>query len=204
MAQLAARTNTRTPFKNGIPGKDWVEGFRKSHSDVTLRVTVPLTNIRARMLNPLVTKRYFDDLSKVVVSTNNPDIIVTSATSPPQVFESIQSAPSTQTLFFDSISIHHLPSTAESITQSNNNRLYVETSSCNVPELATSLDMGSMIQEPNVTDQAKSTIGTINSVHEILGEADSSGFLFLEGTAAVDVLNSIISGNISVESTTEF
>lgn len=57
--QLAAKAsrqmNLRTPFKNGIPGKDWIYGFMARHPDLSLRTPI-LSTVRARMLNgPVVT-----------------------------------------------------------------------------------------------------------------------------------------------------
>ncbi|XP_069128675.1 uncharacterized protein [Argopecten irradians] len=68
MARLARNMQVSTPFRNGIPGKDWISGFQRRHPDISLRTPTPLNTVRARMLNTEVTRKYFDDLSKTLTS----------------------------------------------------------------------------------------------------------------------------------------
>ena len=59
----------KTPFKSGIPGKDWLSGFWKRHS-ITLRCRSALSTVRGRMLIETVIQKYFDDLQGVIESLN--------------------------------------------------------------------------------------------------------------------------------------
>lgn len=64
--RLANALSLKTPFRNGIPGKDWVYSFMKRHPDISLRTPTPLTTVRARMLNETVADRYFADLQTII------------------------------------------------------------------------------------------------------------------------------------------
>ena len=64
--KLARDMRLRTPWTGLEPGNDWLLGFMKRHPELALRQPVPLTIIRARMLNPTVTNKYFDDLAQVI------------------------------------------------------------------------------------------------------------------------------------------
>ncbi|XP_067649060.1 uncharacterized protein [Haliotis asinina] len=68
VARICRRLKLTTPFKNDVPGKGWIAGFMKRHPDIHLRSPVPLTTIRARMLNPCVTNSYFEELEELVQS----------------------------------------------------------------------------------------------------------------------------------------
>lgn len=59
---MVRKLGIKTPFKNGVPGKDWVAGFLKRHEDVRLRTPQALSTVRAKMLNETVTNNYFNDL----------------------------------------------------------------------------------------------------------------------------------------------
>ena len=78
VARLVSSMKLSTPFRNGVPGKDWVDGFRRRHPDVSLRTPTPLNNVRARMLNPEVTRRYFNALEETLNSLdlkNKPQLV---------------------------------------------------------------------------------------------------------------------------------
>lgn len=68
MARLAASKQLKIPFRNGIPGRDWFDGFRKRHPAIVFRTPTPLNNVRARMLNSDVTAKYFYDLNITLTS----------------------------------------------------------------------------------------------------------------------------------------
>jgi hypothetical protein len=70
VSRIALAMKIKTPFRNGIPGKDWVDGFKKRHPDVSLRTPTPLNSVRARMLNIEVTNKYFADLGKCISTLN--------------------------------------------------------------------------------------------------------------------------------------
>ncbi|KAK6171862.1 hypothetical protein SNE40_018286 [Patella caerulea] len=70
-ATLCKDMDITTPFKDGIPGKDWWGGFRKRHPELVLRKAEKLSTIRSRMLNPTVVGSYMLDL-KPFVSTLPP------------------------------------------------------------------------------------------------------------------------------------
>lgn len=72
-AQIAKVMNIKTPFKNGVPGKDWVQGFFKRHADLSLRSPTPLSTVRCRMLNEVVTSKYFTELGEIVQRLNLQD-----------------------------------------------------------------------------------------------------------------------------------
>lgn len=67
VALLAKQLKIKIPFKNGIPGKDWVHGFIKHHT-ISLRCQTPLSTIRGHILNKTVTAKYFNDLNTVMKS----------------------------------------------------------------------------------------------------------------------------------------
>lgn len=70
MGRLATQMKLKTPFRNGVPGRDWFDGFRKRNPDIVFRSPTPLNNVRARMLNPEVTKKYFAGLEKTLTELN--------------------------------------------------------------------------------------------------------------------------------------
>nr|XP_011443131.2 jerky protein homolog [Crassostrea gigas] len=49
-----------------FPGKDWFEGFKKRHPELSIRKAEKLSTTRARMVNPQVVKNYFDDLDNIL------------------------------------------------------------------------------------------------------------------------------------------
>ncbi|CAG2185477.1 unnamed protein product [Mytilus edulis] len=55
----------KTPFKNGIPGKDWWKGFKNRHPEVVIRKPEKLSTVRSRMLNATVVGNYFKELQTV-------------------------------------------------------------------------------------------------------------------------------------------
>lgn len=75
VGRIVRRLGIRTPFHNGVPGKDWINGFLKRHSDISLRKPQALSTVRARMLNQTVTNNYFKtlaDIFKQLDLTNKP------------------------------------------------------------------------------------------------------------------------------------
>ena len=65
-------------FNNGKPGKDWFDGFKRRHPDLSIRKPEKLTTTRARMVNPVVLQRYFTDLNEILVEfdiSNKPSVI---------------------------------------------------------------------------------------------------------------------------------
>lgn len=66
VACLALAMKIKTLFRNGIPGKDWVDDFKKRHPDLYLRSPTPLNSVRARMLNLKVTQNCFAILRSVL------------------------------------------------------------------------------------------------------------------------------------------
>ena len=63
----------KIPLKNGKAGKDWFDGFRKRHPELTIRKPEKLTTTRARMVNPVILKNYFDDLNTLLGSLSLAD-----------------------------------------------------------------------------------------------------------------------------------
>ena len=76
--KLARLKHLKTPWTGLEPGKDWLIGFMGRHPEISLRTPVPLTTVRARMLNRDVTAKYFADLG-VILNQNrfsdNPGLI---------------------------------------------------------------------------------------------------------------------------------
>ena len=52
----------KTPFKKGIPGKDWYIGLQGRHPELALKGPQRLSVTRAKSMNKQVTKEYFDML----------------------------------------------------------------------------------------------------------------------------------------------
>ena len=78
MARLAKALSLKTPFRNRVPGRDWFDYFRKRHPEIAFRLPTPLNNIRARMLNPDVTIKYFAALNETMTKLklhNKPKLI---------------------------------------------------------------------------------------------------------------------------------
>lgn len=65
-ATLARRMSLKTPWTNGIPGKDWLSGFQKRHKDFSACSPVALSTVRARMMNPSVVGNYFNELGSII------------------------------------------------------------------------------------------------------------------------------------------
>ena len=57
-----------TPFKKINPSKDWWNGLRKRHPELSIRKAEKLGSSRARMTNPVVIKNYFDDLENLLTT----------------------------------------------------------------------------------------------------------------------------------------
>ncbi|KAK3096889.1 hypothetical protein FSP39_004441 [Pinctada imbricata] len=50
-------------------GKDWFEGFKSRHPEISIRKPEKLTTTRARMVNPAILKNYFDELNGIFENT---------------------------------------------------------------------------------------------------------------------------------------
>lgn len=64
--RICQNLKIRTPFKNSVPGKDWLKGLQKRFPELTTRKPEKLGTARARMLNSTVVERYFAELTTVV------------------------------------------------------------------------------------------------------------------------------------------
>ncbi|XP_065654665.1 uncharacterized protein LOC136081288 [Hydra vulgaris] len=71
VGQFYTTMRMKTPFKNGIPGKDWIISFKKRHVD-KLRLCKPeiLTFSRAKSLTHEVVDKFFAILSDVIHNNN--------------------------------------------------------------------------------------------------------------------------------------
>jgi hypothetical protein len=43
ISRLTSKMNIKTPFRNGIPGKDWVASFKKRHPYLSQKTSTPLS-----------------------------------------------------------------------------------------------------------------------------------------------------------------
>ena len=70
--QVCKTLKIKTPFKNGIPGKDWLSGVRHRHPELTLRRPVKLSASRST-LNAEKVNEYFQLLEKVITENSLSD-----------------------------------------------------------------------------------------------------------------------------------
>ena len=76
VARLVRRLQLKTSFRNCILGKDWISVSVKRHLDLSVRSPTALSTVRARMLNPSVTQKYFEQLDKTLTSIGVKDVSV--------------------------------------------------------------------------------------------------------------------------------
>ena len=69
-AVLSKRMRINTPFRDGIPGKDWWAGFKARHPELSLRKPEALSTSRSRLMNPITISRYFADLGDILTRLN--------------------------------------------------------------------------------------------------------------------------------------
>jgi hypothetical protein len=67
---LAKTMKLKTPFKGGVPGQAWLDGFFARNNELVLRKPEKLSNIRARNLNPITLQKYFADLGTILTDLN--------------------------------------------------------------------------------------------------------------------------------------
>ena len=60
------RLKLTSSFPNLYAGKDWWQGVRRRHPEITLRKPEKLSTVRERMLNQPVVDSYFNALEKIV------------------------------------------------------------------------------------------------------------------------------------------
>ncbi|KAH9291752.1 hypothetical protein KI387_043059, partial [Taxus chinensis] len=58
-----------TPFREGLPGKSWCEGFRKRHPDIVLRTAEGLERDRAIGLRPEVVSKFYEKLASIYINS---------------------------------------------------------------------------------------------------------------------------------------
>ncbi|RUS88034.1 hypothetical protein EGW08_004200 [Elysia chlorotica] len=63
-----------TPFVDGRPERDWLEGFLSRHSDITPRKTEHFSSARASAEDPKVLKHWFDLLDNTLTKAGVKDI----------------------------------------------------------------------------------------------------------------------------------
>ena len=68
--QLARTMKLKTPFKKGIPGQAWWDGFRQRNPELVLRKPEKLASTRARNLNKPEVDNYFKDLDNTLTELN--------------------------------------------------------------------------------------------------------------------------------------
>ncbi|XP_045169801.2 uncharacterized protein LOC123532438 [Mercenaria mercenaria] len=67
---LCKRLRIGSGYPNFVAGKDWWEGVRRRHPDLTIRKPEKLSSTRARMMNREVIGRYFNDLGTIIEELN--------------------------------------------------------------------------------------------------------------------------------------
>ena len=70
--QMAERNNIPHPFKNGVAGKDWLQGFMSRHPELSLRQPEATSAARAHGFNRQSVNRFFDLLTALVEEHNFP------------------------------------------------------------------------------------------------------------------------------------
>ena len=68
--RLCKARNIRSPFRNGVPGKDWFYGLKRRHPGLVLKSPEALSDVRYRALNPTAVGRYFVELGQVLTTLN--------------------------------------------------------------------------------------------------------------------------------------
>ena len=68
--KVVKRLNLKTPFKKGIPGKDWFKGVKKRHPEIVIKKPQKLSVTRSKAMNPQVVSNYFDQLKDVMEKLN--------------------------------------------------------------------------------------------------------------------------------------
>ncbi|XP_069109587.1 uncharacterized protein [Argopecten irradians] len=56
----------RTPFKNNVPGTMWWRGLKQRHPELVIRKPEKLSSCRSSMMNPVIIRKYFNDLSDTI------------------------------------------------------------------------------------------------------------------------------------------
>ena len=70
--EMAERNNIPHPFKNGVAGKDWLQGFMSRHPELSLRQPEATSAARAHGFNRQSVNRFFDLLTALVEEHNFP------------------------------------------------------------------------------------------------------------------------------------
>ena len=70
--QMAERNNIPHPFKNGVAGKDWLQGFMSRHPELSLRQPEATSAATAHGFNRQSVNRFFDLLTALVEEHNFP------------------------------------------------------------------------------------------------------------------------------------
>ena len=66
-ARVAHRLSIETPFKEGIPGREWFAGVKKRHPDMSLRKPEATSSARLRTMKRSVVDDYFQALSNIII-----------------------------------------------------------------------------------------------------------------------------------------
>ena len=67
--RVVRKMRLETPFRNGQPGKQWFEGLKRRHPDLSIRTPEKTTHARLRMMNKERVRRYFADLEELLAKT---------------------------------------------------------------------------------------------------------------------------------------
>ena len=72
-AHVAKLIKAKYSFKKGMPGRDWYYGFRRRHTQLTVRKPEKVNNSRRRLVNKIVVENYFKDLISSLEKLNLSD-----------------------------------------------------------------------------------------------------------------------------------
>jgi hypothetical protein len=72
LGKIVKALKLKTPFRGGVPGKDWFAGFQKRHPELALRKPEASSTQRLRAINTSIVGDHFSQLNDVLCSPDIP------------------------------------------------------------------------------------------------------------------------------------